>query len=108
MMIIAKFADRVFFCRDFQRNRFVSYGAATTGPAVDTLVSKLLRSILFLVSFYWEISSKEKLLVNLLQLSSLHPEGMRAAEALQYLFSHDDGKIQDGYGGWVRKDIGRY
>jgi hypothetical protein len=77
MMIIAKFADRVFFCRDFQRNRFVSYGAATTGPAVDTLVSKLLRSILFLVSFYWEISSKEKLLANLLQLSSLHPEGMR-------------------------------
>jgi hypothetical protein len=48
-----------FFGRDFQRNRFVSCGAATTGPAVDTLVSKLLRSIL-LASFYWEISSKEK------------------------------------------------
>jgi hypothetical protein len=30
--------------------------------------------------------------------SSIPPEGRRAAEAFQSLFSHTDGKIRDGYG----------
>jgi hypothetical protein len=34
---------------------------------------------------------------------SFPSEGGRAAEAFQSLFSHIDGKIRDGYGGWVRK-----
>jgi hypothetical protein len=36
------------------------------------------------------------------------PEGGRAAEAFQSLFSHTDGKIRDGYGedGYGRKVVG--
>jgi hypothetical protein len=39
---------------------------------------------------------------------SFPPEGGRAAEAFQSLFSHTDGKIRDGYGknGCGRKVVG--
>jgi hypothetical protein len=39
---------------------------------------------------------------------SFPPEGGRAAEAFQSLFSHTDGKIKDGYGedGCGRKVVG--